>query len=157
HGTTSRSRRARPGEQAEGPGGPGRRGRLRSREPRRVNTITEAASVLLAAGPEVFLVARAANLRFMGGFVAFPGGKVHEDDAVLAEPARGLSAFHVAAVRELFEETGVLLARRPAGDFPTGSDELTNLRRQLLADQVSFADLLARGGLRLEAGDLAAA
>jgi 8-oxo-dGTP pyrophosphatase MutT (NUDIX family) len=46
-----------------------------------------AATVLLARGPgsaEVFVVRRAETLRFMGGFQAFPGGRVSLDDAVLA-------------------------------------------------------------------------
>jgi glyoxylase-like metal-dependent hydrolase (beta-lactamase superfamily II)/8-oxo-dGTP pyrophosphatase MutT (NUDIX family) len=122
-----------------------------------VSTITEAASVLLAAGPsghEVYLVARAATLRFMGGFVAFPGGKVHASDADLAEPARGLTHHHVGAVRELFEETGVLLARRADGQFPEAGDTLAALRRQLLDEQIAFADLLRAQELHLEPGDL---
>ena len=52
-----------------------------------MSNITEAASVLLARGPgsaEVLLVGRAPTLRFMGGFHAFPGGKVHRSDAALA-------------------------------------------------------------------------
>jgi glyoxylase-like metal-dependent hydrolase (beta-lactamase superfamily II)/8-oxo-dGTP pyrophosphatase MutT (NUDIX family) len=121
------------------------------------STIAEAASVLLAraAGAgEVFLVARAAALRFLGGFVAFPGGKVHAEDADLADEAAGLSARHVAAVRELFEETGVLLARGAGGSFPPAGADLAELRRGLLAEQVTFRDLLAGLGLRLSAGDL---
>jgi 8-oxo-dGTP pyrophosphatase MutT (NUDIX family) len=67
-----------------------------------LSAIAEAASVLLARGPgspEVLLVARAPSLRFLGGFHAFPGGKVHSSDADLARPDAGPR--HVAAVREL--------------------------------------------------------
>ena len=45
--------------------------------------ITKAASILLTrAGPaeEVYVVRRAAGLRFLGGFLAFPGGKVSRAD-----------------------------------------------------------------------------
>jgi glyoxylase-like metal-dependent hydrolase (beta-lactamase superfamily II)/8-oxo-dGTP pyrophosphatase MutT (NUDIX family) len=125
-----------------------------------VSTITEAASVLLAAGPaahEVYLVARAPTLRFMGGFVAFPGGKVHISDAALAQPDRGLSNIHVSAIRELFEETGVLLAHRAEGDYPAASDDLAALRKQLLDDQITFGELLVRLGLHLDTADLAPA
>jgi glyoxylase-like metal-dependent hydrolase (beta-lactamase superfamily II)/8-oxo-dGTP pyrophosphatase MutT (NUDIX family) len=125
-----------------------------------VSTITEAASVVLAAAtaaPEVYLVARAPSLRFMGGFVAFPGGKVHSSDAALAEPERGLSHLHVSAVRELFEETGVLLARGGDGRHPRSSDELSRMRAQLLEDEIGFGDLLRKRGLRLVPDDLAAA
>ena len=48
--------------------------------------LTDAASVLLARGPdspEVYLVRRADNLRFFGGFWAFPGGKVAAADAAV--------------------------------------------------------------------------
>jgi len=45
----------------------------------------------------------------------------------------------VAAARELFEETGVLLARRPSGEFPPATEELAGLRRDLLADKIPFA------------------
>ncbi len=89
----------------------------------------------------------------MGGFHAFPGGKVHPSDAALAV-GPGLTGRHVAAVRELFEETGVLLARRPDGSFPAACDALDEARRELLADRVGFADVLARLGLRLRADDL---
>ena len=49
-----------------------------------INPITEAASVLLARSPgsrEVFVVRRSARLRFFGGFLVFPGGKVAPADA----------------------------------------------------------------------------
>ena len=79
---------------------------------------TVAASVVLARSPgscELFVVRRAENLRFLGGFTAFPGGKVAVEDAALAESIPGANVRQVAAIRELFEETGVLLARRPDG------------------------------------------
>jgi 8-oxo-dGTP pyrophosphatase MutT (NUDIX family) len=52
------------------------------------------------AGPEVLLVQRNPDSRFMGGAWVFPGGAVHEDDADHA----------AAALRELEEEAGVRLA-----------------------------------------------
>jgi ribonuclease/clavin/mitogillin len=125
-----------------------------------VSSIAEAASVLLARGPgsaEVFLVTRAANLRFLGGFLAFPGGKVHASDADLTRPSEGLTGRHVAACRELFEEAGVLLARDGSGNFPPASPQLEERRRLLLADRLTFRDLLAEFGLHLRADDLAPA
>jgi ribonuclease/clavin/mitogillin len=115
-----------------------------------------AASVLLAracASQEVFVVARAPTLRFLGGFLAFPGGKVHSSDDELARTTPGLTVQHVAAVRELFEETGVLLARDAAGAYPTVQD-LVPLRRQLMAGQVTFHDLLRKHKLHLRPEDL---
>jgi 8-oxo-dGTP pyrophosphatase MutT (NUDIX family) len=85
------------------------------------------------AGPEVFMVKRHADTAFMGGAHVFPGGRVDEADRAADEawcdgidhaarqfpdlsPAEAL-AYHVAAIRELFEEAGVLIARHPGGDF----------------------------------------
>jgi glyoxylase-like metal-dependent hydrolase (beta-lactamase superfamily II)/8-oxo-dGTP pyrophosphatase MutT (NUDIX family) len=119
--------------------------------------IAEAASVLLARGPgssEVFLVCRSPKLRFLGGFCAFPGGRVHADDAGLAAAVPGLTPRHVAAVRELFEEVGVLLARRPDGSFPPAGPDLDRARQDLLAERLPFGDLLAARDLRLTPADL---
>ena len=82
-------------------------------------------------GPEVFLVRRHEGTAFMGGAHVFPGGRVDDadrdgdeawcdgiDDAVgqLSGVDRtDALAYHVAAVRELFEEAGVLLARDADG------------------------------------------
>lgn len=57
-------------------------------------------------GPEIYLVERAPQLRFFGGYWAFPGGVVDEVDQV-----GGVSpevALERCALRELFEETGLL-------------------------------------------------
>ena len=63
----------------------------------------QAASIVVLrdsdAGPEVLLVQRNPEQRFMGGAWVFPGGAVHADDADHA----------AAAVRELEEEAGVAL------------------------------------------------
>src|SRR5438067_11870663 len=78
-----------------------------------------AASVLLyreePQGIEIFWVRRGEQLRFAGGFYAFPGGRVDVADAALPlAHADGVGAAEraciAAAARELFEETGVLLA-----------------------------------------------
>jgi endoribonuclease LACTB2 len=118
--------------------------------------VPQAASVLLARGPgsaEVFVVARAAALRFLGGFVAFPGGKAHASDHDLARATPGLTGQHVAAVRELFEEIGVLLARDASGAYPS-AEQLAPLRRELMAEQMTFNDLLAEQNLHLHPDDL---
>ncbi len=117
-----------------------------------MSDVAEAASVLLTRGrgsPQVFAVRRAEALRFFGGFIAFPGGRVSPSDATL-DPA--LDARRVAAARELFEETGVLVARRPDGSAPAGP-ELEPLRHELLADRCTFADVLRTLGARLHAED----
>ncbi|MGI8793994.1 MAG: NUDIX hydrolase [Acidimicrobiales bacterium] len=94
--------------------------------------IRDAATVMLvrdtADGMEVFMMRRNLNSDFVGGAYVFPGGAVDEADrhenlnpvctgrsdaqaSDLLEVASGGLAFWVAAVRECFEEAGVLLAR----------------------------------------------
>src|SRR5260221_14786458 len=78
-----------------------------------------AATVLLlrdgAAGLEVFMVVRHYAIDFASGALVFPGGSVDPGDHDLAAQvgrcAAGATALHVAAIRETFEECGVLLAR----------------------------------------------
>jgi glyoxylase-like metal-dependent hydrolase (beta-lactamase superfamily II)/8-oxo-dGTP pyrophosphatase MutT (NUDIX family) len=110
---------------------------------------------------EVFAVRRADALRFFGGFWAFPGGRVHADDGKI--PARADASFPaseadrrfgLAAARELFEETGILIARRPDGSFPT-SQECEPLRRLHVDETAPFAQLLSERGLAVPLGDLA--
>src|SRR6266852_1780941 len=81
--------------------------------------VRPAATVVLhrrgAEGLEVFWVRRGEQLRFAGGFYAFPGGRVDVADAALplanAERLPASEAACIAAAaREVFEETGVLLA-----------------------------------------------
>jgi ribonuclease/clavin/mitogillin len=115
-----------------------------------------AASIMLArerGSKEIFVVGRAPALRFLGGFLAFPGGKVHSSDDALARNTPGLTGQHVAAVRELFEEAGVLLARDAAGTH-LPAEKLVPLRRELMAEQMTFHDLLAEHKLRLRPDDL---
>ncbi len=121
----------------------------------RVSDIPAAASVILARGPaspELFLVRRADELRFFGGFHAFPGGRVDLADDELARQIPGLTRMHVAATRELFEETGVLLARDSSGAFPR--EDLTSARRALLARESSFGELLRSQQWTILATDL---
>jgi ribonuclease/clavin/mitogillin len=116
-----------------------------------VNPATPAASVLLTRAPgsvEVFLVRRSPLLRFFGGYWAFPGGRIDPTDSnVLADSRRA------GAARELFEETGILLARRADDSFPPAGPELPALRRQVVAGQLSFHQLLGRLELHLHAAD----
>jgi endoribonuclease LACTB2 len=128
-----------------------------------VNAIQEAASVLLARGPgspDLFVVRRSDRLRFFGGFIAFPGGKLHPEDhevAVVAAAAGEAPSFPhlrlVVAARELFEETGVLLARRPDGSYPVPGPDLVRSRQRLLEETSTFPRELRELNLTLHAED----
>ena len=120
-----------------------------------MSTVKPAASVLLhRQDGRVFWVRRGEQLRFAGGFYAFPGGRVDLDDAAVplinGDHLGPLGApIVVAAARELFEETGVLAV--PKAERISAA-ERKQARAGLLDGTLSFAALLARHGLRVDAG-----
>src|SRR5262249_23979902 len=96
--------------------------------------------------------------RFFGGFFAFPGGRVSPADADLLppEPTGPAGAEHVrcvTAARELFEEAGVLVARRPDGSFPASGPDLHPLRRAMIAERRSFGEVLTGLGAAVRPDD----
>lgn len=119
---------------------------------------------------EVYMIRRSSRMRFLGGHYAFPGGKVEAADAGPESLARclGLSqeaaerilpgsdglpalAFWVAAIRELFEESGVLMASDLAGRSVDPRDRhvaarMERCRKALMTGERSLADLLAGEG-----------
>jgi 8-oxo-dGTP pyrophosphatase MutT (NUDIX family) len=122
--------------------------------------IRDAATVvLLRDGPdgvETWLLTRVRQMVFAGGMTVFPGGRVDEADAdlplvgdvsVLAARAgcdkTTAHALVGAAVRETFEETGVLLTV-PVAD-------LSGARADVELGRVSFGDLLRANGLSVDA------
>jgi 8-oxo-dGTP pyrophosphatase MutT (NUDIX family) len=130
----------------------------------------QAATVLIlrdgAPGLEVYLLRRTRGMPFAGGMTAYPGGGVDprdgDTDIAWAGPApdRWAEAFGCdertarelvcAAVRETFEEAGVLLAGDPdgVGVVPDVSgDDWEEQRQALLARELSLAELLAGRGL----------
>ncbi|HEU4429305.1 MAG TPA: NUDIX hydrolase [Myxococcota bacterium] len=113
-----------------------------------------------ACGLEVFMVQRHHQIDFATGAMVFPGGKV---DAADADPALAalcdgpvsdaLRPVHVAAIRETFEECGVLLAR-PAGSHALVSGaQLAPIeqrhRAALNAGERTLREVVEREGLRL--------
>lgn len=118
-----------------------------------------AAIILLKdkSDPKIFWVKRSETLKFMPGFHAFPGGQVDESDlqvpAINCEDEEG-ALMRVAAAREFFEETGVLLARG-AGEL---SAEQRRTKRRALEDQTkTFKELLEEDNLVIDGSTLAAA
>jgi 8-oxo-dGTP pyrophosphatase MutT (NUDIX family) len=119
---------------------------------------------------EVYMIRRHRTMKFLGGFYAFPGGKVDPADSSPASLAacRGISvteaagmfpghgdlaplAFWMTAVRELLEESGILLACDATG-LPIDARSadvaaaITESRRVLMAAEAPFAEILARAG-----------
>lgn len=138
-----------------------------------------AATVMLvrdAPELEVFLLRRTPRASFVAGHYVFPGGGVDPQDAdpelvarcvglddaaasALIGVERGGLAWWVAAVRESFEEAGVLLACDATGApvdvaDPRAAADLRAARRALQRRELAFADLVAARDLRLDAGAL---
>ncbi len=136
-------------------------------EPRPASTV-----ILLrdgSAGLQVYLLRRTASMAFAAGMSVFPGGRVDPSDAAVADAWTGPSpawfgsrlgcspdlavAFVAAAVRETFEESGVLLAGPSADSVvaDTTAAEWDDDRVALEGRSLSLADFLHRRGLVLRA------
>ena len=117
-----------------------------------------AATILLLRdgedGLQVLMTRRSETASFAPGAYVFPGGALDESDG--SERARALSAvrssqtdeqraFSVAAIREAFEELGVLLVYRPDGGVASQVD-VDMLERSTDAD---FLAQLEDGGYRM--------
>jgi len=107
-------------------------------------TPTPASSVLLVQdgedGLEVFMLKRHIDSDFVGGAYVFPGGKVDNTDLDMPEgtTGQGLDEFGVAAVRETFEESGVLLAHR--GEVPVSAELTTSPEFQKARTRLASLD-----------------
>ena len=81
------------------------------RQPRRVATPRPAASVVLLrdgpAGPEILYLRRSPDLKFMGGYWVFPGGRIDPGDHLRDGGSDELAPARQAAAREAHEEAGV--------------------------------------------------
>ena len=76
------------------------------------------------------MVRRHGNSGFAAGALVFPGGKVDESDHALAArcPPATLLPYRIAAIRETWEEAGILLARRPGAANLLDHAEVPNPR-----------------------------
>lgn len=130
------------------------------------------ASILLVRdggqGPEVLLARRNYKIDFFSGALVFPGGKVDDDDlrpdwSDRLDGGHGaLDAYAIAAIRETYEESGLLLARpasaRGAGEALVGpeiADRLAPHREAVDRRERSFFELVAEAGLVLALDRLA--
>ncbi|WP_330476046.1 NUDIX hydrolase [Terrabacter sp. C0L_2] len=120
-----------------------------------------------ATGPEVFMLRRVSEMEFAPSMMVFPGGGVDERDGELGLPWAGPSPaewadrlgcspaeaqmYVAAAIREVLEECGVLLAS-PSASGPlafVGGPEWAEIRRGLVERRLSLADVLHDKGLVL--------
>lgn len=127
--------------------------------------IIPAATIVLVRdgdpGLEVFMVKRHHQIDFASGALVFPGGKLAkgDSDARLRALTDGADAYDdeglalaACAIREAFEESGILLARRPgaAGLISGEESEALGVHRDALNDEsLPLADFLEANGLRL--------
>jgi 8-oxo-dGTP pyrophosphatase MutT (NUDIX family) len=148
------------------------RGELTPVEPRRAATV-----VLLRSRPEgteAYLLRRRTSMAFAGGAYAYPGGAVDPRDSVpeigwagpdaaawgerLGVAPDEARAVVCAAVRETFEESGVLLAGPDASSVvaDVSGEEWRTARAALEAHELSFGEFLAKRGLVLRSDLLGA-
>jgi len=112
-------------------------------------------------GPELLMVKRRAGDAF-GERYTFPGGVVDADESRAHPFCQGISTdeanatlnvteggldFYSAVVRELFEETGVLLARDRQGGWPAIDARMQALRDEINQGQLAWSDFLEQRGL----------
>jgi len=128
-------------------------------------------------GMEVFMIRRTQSAAFMGGAHVFPGGGVDASDASaeLAAHCEGLDdaeasrmlglaqgglAYWAAAVRECFEEAGLLLAHDAQGKYADLNEAerahvFAQWRESVRAGRATLAELCREQQLRLAAGRMA--
>ena len=117
---------------------------------------------------EVFMMVRHYEIDFNSGALVFPGGSVDKGDhdiiarSELYAGGEGLDpaalSFRIAAIRETFEESGILLAR------PRGSNALVDAgrareieatrRTELCEGKTTFLEVLADNGVQLALDEL---
>ena len=124
------------------------------------------------AGPEIFMLKRSPSAAFVANAYVFPGGGLDAADHKALDRVRGLSeseanrrlgvdtgglAYWVAAVRECFEEAGILIAVDESGAplDPGRADTLAVHRAAINSGQLAFGELLEREKLAIPAERIA--
>jgi 8-oxo-dGTP pyrophosphatase MutT (NUDIX family) len=124
--------------------------------------IMPAATILLVRDDpefEVLMVKRHHQIDFASGALVFPGGKTHAGDHDAAWEARVVGwdrtapekrALRIAAIREAYEEAGILLARDARGVAFRGDERAGAARDDIARDRRSFLDLVNELDVRLD-------
>lgn len=114
-------------------------------------------------GMEVFMVVRHHQIDFASGALVFPGGSLDPDDHVVAARSELIHytgqldllalAFRVGALRETFEECGILLARPKQSNSLVAAKRVQQIeekhRAGLCEGKLKFSDIIADEGLVL--------
>ena len=127
-----------------------------------------ASTVLLlrkgASAPvEVFMMVRHYQIEFASGALVFPGGSVDAADRAIAENPKlyagvehldaEMLAFRIGAIRETFEESGILLARLRGDDAIIPAAKALAIgdaeREALCTNTIGFADIVTKHDLVL--------
>ena len=128
-----------------------------------------AATVVLlrdgADGLEVLLLKRHRSAGFVPGAYVFPGGRTDAADAdprllkhcVISERGSVPAHYWFGAIREVFEETGVLLARDAEGEWArdtTSDDAMEAWRQKLMSNEATLADVMEALELKIDLDDV---
>lgn len=126
-----------------------------------VPILPAATMLLLREEPEfeVLMVKRHHQIEFASGALVFPGGKTHAGDADPRWQRRTLGwgaalpekrPLRIAAIREAYEEAGILLARHEDGSPFRGDERAAAARDEIAADRRPFLDLVTELDLYLD-------
>lgn len=128
----------------------------------RSGEIKPAATILLLRDEptfEVLMVKRHHQIDFASGALVFPGGKSHagDHDPTWADHTLGWDAYdadqrglRIAAIREVFEEAGILLAKRRDGRAMSGEACPMDVRLAVDAGATAFIDVVRDLEARLD-------
>ena len=132
-----------------------------------VAPVPAATILMLRDGPdglETFMVVRHHQIDFASGALVFPGGKIDDNDLAVRELCDGVAdvddthcGLMVGAIREAFEECGILLARKHGESGLISGKllaELDQFRDPLNKGEKSIGDFLAENNLRLACDSL---
>jgi len=121
-----------------------------------------AATILLVRNQptfEVLMVKRHHQIDFASGALVFPGGKIEPGDAdpAWADHCTGWDAhpdderhLRIAALREAFEESAVLLAREADGAHWRASERAAASRERIAKGELPFMELVRELGVKLD-------
>jgi len=130
------------------------------------STIVIARNNQLGTGIEIFMVVRHHQIDFASGALVFPGGKVSESDfdADLrkqtnadSKPDETQLPLMIAAIREAFEESGILFARpTESSSLVTNeiAEKLEPYRAQLEKNHCGMAEFIRKENLNLALDEL---